>query len=295
VQSRYNYASLLAKLGQVQNAINEFKKIIELQPDLLIARQNYEKLLWSQSHQVELAPNNANEFIQAHNKGLSLLEENQFAAALECFDKALIIEPTSFEGHHNKGMALEKMGRLQEAVSHYHQAIKYCPESSRTFNNLGNAYRELDLLDEAIKSLEKAIELDPNYAEAFSNLGWTLFRLQKYQQAKEYFQKAIKINPGLSPAVFNLSLCQLTLGEFDEGWIHYEERMKQPLYQKQAQGRQRCKRASSRPLATPASTAASDRPRQSGPAPIGRGFAEIQTRRATHHEQTPQHAAWLTC
>jgi tetratricopeptide (TPR) repeat protein len=232
VQSRYNYASLLAKLGQVRNAINEFKKVIELQPDLLIARQNYEKLLWSQSQQVELAPNNLNEFIKAHNKGLLLLEENQFFAALEHFDKALTIEPKSFEGHHNKGMALEKMGRLQEAVSHYQQAIEYCPESSRTFNNLGNAYRELDRLDEAIISLERAIELDPNYAEAFSNLGWTLFRLQEYQQSKEYFKKATKINPSLSPAVFNLSLCQLTLGEFDEGWIHYEERMKQPLYQK---------------------------------------------------------------
>jgi tetratricopeptide (TPR) repeat protein len=231
VQSRYNYASLLAKLGHIPNAINEFKKVIELQPDLLIARQNYEKLLWSQSQQVELAPNNLNEFIKAHNKGLLLLEENQFSAALEHFDKALTIEPKSFEGHHNKGMALEKMGRLQEALSHYQQAIEYCPESSRTFNNLGNAYRELDLLDEAIKSFERAIELDPEYAEAFSNLGWTLFRLQEYQQSKEYFKKAIKINPSLSPAVFNLSLCQLTLGEFDEGWIHYEERMKQPLYQ----------------------------------------------------------------
>jgi tetratricopeptide (TPR) repeat protein len=231
VQSRYNYASLLAKLGHLPNAINEFKKVIELQPDLLMARQNYEKLLWSQSQQVELAPNNANEFIQAHNKGLSLLEENKFPAALEHFEKALMLEPKSFEGHHNKGMVLEKMGRLHEAVNHYQQAIQFCPESSRTFNNLGNAYRELDLLDEAIKSLKKAIELDPNYAEAFSNLGWTLFRLQEYQQSKEYFQEAIKINPGLSPAVFNLSLCQLTLGEFDEGWIHYEERMKQPLYQ----------------------------------------------------------------
>jgi hypothetical protein len=232
VQSRYNNASLLAKLGHIPNAIIEFKKVIELQPDLLIARQNYEKLLWSQSQQVELAQNNVNEFIQAHNKGLSLLEENQFPAALEHFDRALTIEPISYEGHHNKGMVLEKMGRLQEAVSHYQQAIEYCPESSRTFNNLGNAYRELDHLDEAIKSFKKAIELDPNYAEAFSNLGWTLFRLQEYQQSKEYFKKAIKINPGLSPAVFNLSLCQLTLGEFDEGWIHYEERMKQPLYQK---------------------------------------------------------------
>lgn len=232
VQSRYNYASLLAKLGHIPNAINEFKKVIELQPDLLIARQNYEKLLWSQSQQVELAPNNLNEFIRAHNKGLSLLEENQFSAALEHFDKALTIEPKSFEGHHNKGMALEKMGRLQEALSHYQQAIEYCPESSRTFNNLGNAYRELDLLDEAIISFERAIELDPNYAEAFSNLGWTLFRLQEYQQSKEYFKKAIKINPSLSPAVFNLSLCQLTLGEFEEGWVNYEERMKQPLYQK---------------------------------------------------------------
>jgi tetratricopeptide (TPR) repeat protein len=232
VQSRYNYASLLAKIGHVPNAINEFKKVIELQPDLLIARQNYEKLLWSQSRQVELASNNKSEFIQAHNKGLSLLEENQFPAALEYFDRALMLEPTSFEGHHNKGMALEKMGRLQEALNHYQKAIECYPESSRTFNNLGNAYRELDLLDEAISSLKKAIELDPNYAEAFSNLGWTLFRLQKYQQSKEYFKKAIEINPTLSPAIFNLSLCQLTLGEFDEGWIHYEERMKQPLYQK---------------------------------------------------------------
>lgn len=232
VQSQYNYGSLLAKLGDIPKAISVFKKVIELQPDLLEARINFEKLLWSQSRQVDLTSSNNNDFIQAHNKGLSLLEKNLFSAAIEYFDKALKMQPRSFEGHHNKGMALEKMGRLQEALGCYQKAIEYCPDSSRTLNNIGNTYRELNYLQEAIQSLEKAIEFDPNYAEAHSNLGWTLFRLQEYQRSKECFNTAIKINPNLSPAIFNLSLCQLTLGEFDEGWVNYEERMKQPLYQK---------------------------------------------------------------
>ncbi len=231
VKSRFNYASLLAKLGRIPNAINEFKKVIELQPNLIRAQENYQKLIWSQSQQIAVTPNNKNEFVQLHQKGLWLLEENNYKEAINYFDKALMLEPNSLEGNHNKGIALEKMGNLNEALKCYQKALQCHPNSSVTHNNLGNIYRELNLNDDAIKSLEKALELNPNYAEAYSNLGWTLYGIQEYQKSKECFVKALEINPNLTPAIFNLSLCQLILGEFDEGWINYEHRMKQPLYQ----------------------------------------------------------------
>jgi tetratricopeptide (TPR) repeat protein len=231
IKSRYNYASLLAKLGRIQSAMSEFKKVIELQPDLLVAQQNYEKLLWSQSQQLEITSNTKNEFVRLHQKGLWLLEERQFQAALEYFNQAIMIEPLSLEGNHNKGIALEKMGRLQEALHCYQNAIKHHPTSSKTHNNIGNIYRELNQNEDAINSFENALELDPNYAEAYSNLGWTLYGIQEYQKSKECFQKALEINPDLTPALFNLSLSQLILGEFEEGWVNYEHRKKQPLYQ----------------------------------------------------------------
>ena len=231
IKSRYNYASLLAKLGRIPKAISEFKTVIELQPDLLIAQQNYEKLIWSQSQPLDIAPNSKNEFLLFHQKGLWLLEEKQFQTAIEYFNQALDLEPLSLEANHNKGIALEKIGKLQEALTSYRKAIESYPNSSKTHNNIGNIYRELDQSELAISSLKKALELDPNYAEAYSNLGWTLYGIREYQKSKECFHKALQINPNLTPAIFNLSLNQLILGEFDEGWINYEHRMKQPLYQ----------------------------------------------------------------
>jgi hypothetical protein len=231
IKSRYNYASLLAKLGRIPNAISEFKKVIELQPDLLVAQQNYEKLIWAQSQQLEVTPNNKNEFVQLHQKGLWLLEQKQFHAAIEYFNNALLLEPLSLEGNHNKGIALEKMGRLQEALICYQKAIEHHPTSPKTYNNIGNIYRELSQNEDAINCFNKALMLDPNYAEAFSNLGWTLYGTQQYKKSKECFYSALNINPNLTPALFNLSLSQLIMGEFEEGWVNYEHRMKQPLYQ----------------------------------------------------------------
>lgn len=231
VKSRYNYASLLAKLGRIPNAISEFKKVIELQPDLLIAQENYEKLIWAQSQQLEITSNSKNEFVQLHQKGLWLLEEGRFETAIEYFNNALLLEPLSLEGNHNKGIAFEKMGRLQEALACYQKVIENHPTSPKTQNNIGNIYRELNLTEDAINSFNKALALDPNYAEAYSNLGWTLYGIREYQKSKGCFKNALKINPNLTPALFNLSLSQLILGEFEEGWVNYEHRMKQPLYQ----------------------------------------------------------------
>ena len=50
-----------------------------------------------------------------HERGLTYLQQNQAAAALECYDKALAIEPRFTKAWGNRATLLHMMGRNQEA------------------------------------------------------------------------------------------------------------------------------------------------------------------------------------
>ena len=91
---------------------------------------------------------------------------------------------------HVTGIALYRQGRFAEALDHYDRALALQPDLPAALNSKGFVLQDLDRMDEALDCFARAVELAPEMAMARLNLG----------------------------------MAQLKLGDWANGWEHYEAR-----------------------------------------------------------------------
>ncbi|MEG3839478.1 tetratricopeptide repeat protein, partial [Microcoleus sp. herbarium14] len=144
--------------------------------------------------------------------GRDLQQQNQFAGAIECYERALRIEPNYAAAHSNLGVVKQHTGRLTEAIAHYRQALEIDRNLAETASNLGSALAEAGETEEAIAEYERALSLNPNCAEALINLGLLREEQGDVAEAVRCYEQAIQVNPNCAAAYLNLGIAL-----FEEG------------------------------------------------------------------------------
>src|SRR3954464_13909171 len=122
----------LADRGWLDEAIKEFRKAIELDPQSAHAHDNLATVY---------------------------SEKKLFAQALGEYLTALQLEPDSATAHYNLACFLATHAH-EMAIEQYKEAIELDPEYPDAHLNLGMTYADLDQRDEAKTEFKTAIELD---------------------------------------------------------------------------------------------------------------------------------------
>lgn len=95
--------------------INELEKIKSVQKD-------FQKQLIEIG--VHILPSHYYTLIKAYrNKGIALDGLEEFELAIECYDKALELDPDDYGSLLNKGIALEQLGDSEESIKNYDHVI----------------------------------------------------------------------------------------------------------------------------------------------------------------------------
>ncbi|MEI6399346.1 MAG: tetratricopeptide repeat protein, partial [Pseudomonadota bacterium] len=128
--------------------------------------------------------------------------------------------------HYNRGNILSRLNRTEEAIFSYDNAIAIDANCVMAYNNRGLCFQKTGRLIKSMKDYDKATAIDPDFVMAYNNLGNVLKYLNRPHDAIVSYKKAIAINPGYIKAYYNLSLCQLLIGDFNDGWKGYEYRWK---------------------------------------------------------------------
>jgi tetratricopeptide (TPR) repeat protein len=152
-------------------------------------------------------------------KGNEHYFKDEFKQAIECYDKALEIDPKNADAWNNKGGALGSLGKHEEAIEYYDKALKIDPKNAMAWTNKGWSLSNLGRYEEAIEYLDKALEIDPGYAFAWSNKGADLGALGRYEEAIEYLDKALEIDPGYAYAWYNKACYKVKKGDIDNGLL----------------------------------------------------------------------------
>lgn len=123
-----------AQIGQLDQAILAFKRVLAIKPDYADASYNIGKVLKQQGK----------------------LEE-----AIQAFNKALTIKPDYADAYYNMGNALKERGNLEEAILAYNNALNIKPNNADAYHNMGTVLEEQGKLEEAILAYKNAIAIKP--------------------------------------------------------------------------------------------------------------------------------------
>lgn len=89
--------------------------------------------------------------------------------AIECFDKAIALEPLNYLAWANKGFILKQLNRTEDALMCYDRSIMLKPDYPNTWYNKGVLLGSKGNLNEAQKCFNKVLEIDPSHALAIKH------------------------------------------------------------------------------------------------------------------------------
>ncbi len=228
-----NLGNILYSRGQVDEAIVQFKKALETDPDYALAHYDYGLALIKKGQlddaiaefksALEIRP----AYAAAENDlGMAFSQKGQLDDAMAHFQKALEINPNLADAHNNLGLALSKKGRVDEALAEYQKVLKIDPDSVKAYNRIGISLFQKGQLNEAIAQFKKALEIDPGYTDASNNLSKILSQKNQEGEATSQSQTASKINPTDAKALNNYGLALLQKGQVDEALPQFQKALK---------------------------------------------------------------------
>lgn len=152
---------------------------------------------------VELNPDSFDAHFELAN-ALSMLDRNDEAAAR--FEHALRLKPNEPTALTNYGALLRRMGKAPAAIENLEAALKLAPSAARIHSNLGVALLESGRTDDGIRHLREAIQLDPDIPQARYNLSNALAETSQTAEAIVHLEALLKIAPPTAELVSNLGV-----------------------------------------------------------------------------------------
>lgn len=207
-----NLGSFLAARGDTSDAIDDFRKALELWPDQSKDHNNLGKALVQKGRMAEamnefqtalrISPNDPD---TETNIGAALLQQGDAEESISHLRKVVGKFPRHAPAHINLGNALLQTGQTDAAVAEYKQTLELPFDHAETHYSIANAFRKKGDVEAAIAHYRKALELRPDFANAHNNLGNALRQQGKIQQAMHEYEAALKEDPELFLAANNLA------------------------------------------------------------------------------------------
>lgn len=180
-----------AKAGQYQKAMENFSKVISMNPN---------------------DPDAYNEI------GIIYSLYGKDKLAIENYSKAIRLQPAYIKAYYNRGKIYDKIGFYQRAINDLNNAIRmkniypqvYKDTDTNSFIKYsmlymerGTIYGKLKKYQEAIDDFNKAINLNPRNSKAYYNRGFAYANMGQYTRAIEDYNEAIRLQPDYARAYYS--------------------------------------------------------------------------------------------
>ncbi len=158
---------IYADQGQWDEAIIEYTKAIELDPQLALAY---------------------------NNRACTYNEKGEFDRAIADCDRAIELDPQLAEAYGNRAFAYMVKGEIDRAIADCDRAIELDPQLAGAYVNRAWAYNEKGDFDRAIADCDRAIELDPGLAPAYLMRGASYAVKGEVAKAVSDLERCIEIS-----------------------------------------------------------------------------------------------------
>lgn len=231
-----DYGNLLSSVDRWDEALEHYRRAVELLPQWQIAhynlanayRDNSEKALAHYGCSLELDPDFAWSYLnrgqlyrqqqccdlaradfakaQSYNEtrweatvamGDLCQDQQEFENAEACYKEAIELNPQAFQGWHNAAGLMIKQNRLKSAEEHLNRALELNPTNLSSLNLLGNIYLKGKLYAKAVETFKAALAVAPDSPAPYLGLGGVAAHLGEQELSRLQFAKAFELNPSL--------------------------------------------------------------------------------------------------
>jgi tetratricopeptide (TPR) repeat protein len=201
-------ASLLEQMGQLEHAQQLYQTMFAG------AAVTLRRLI------VRLQPQNPWAY---HNLAKALFAQQQYAAAADACQQAIVLNADSPWFYHTLGQAFVEQGLWQQAIEACQQALALDSTIAWTYHNLAKAYVGQENWEAAIESCQQAIALDASVFWFHYTLGEAQVKAARWQEAIVTFRQAIQLQPSFPWSHFYLGEALVAQGEIDEAVAAYQQ------------------------------------------------------------------------
>jgi len=158
-----------------------------------------------------------------YSQGLAQLSRDDYARAVQFFEKATETDPNYAEAWYQTGFSYGMMGRHQEALKASRQAARLRPEWAATYINIGASSFALKEFKDAADAYRQAAKLDTDNADAQYALGLCLGKLNRTDEEILAYKRAIAIKPDHANAFEQLGLAYFKQKRYTDSLAAFEQ------------------------------------------------------------------------
>lgn len=197
-------------------------------------RAGLEAVLKQQTGEVVGVPNRAEWSSQEwNNRGISMTNLSKYEEAIECFDRAIDVDPRNGGSWNNKGNALRFLGRHRDAIGCFDKALIINPANVRAWFNKAALLSSMNQLDNSLLCLHRLLDIRPIDSYTISQVAGLLSKSGfRPTDTKAICQKVISLNimPRDIDGLFNLGICYIATEDTDNALKNFLEAEKLNRY-----------------------------------------------------------------
>jgi len=201
IRTRYHEGIALYNGEQYDEAEQQFRAILDMDPQAILAK---------------------------YRLGLTLYQQRKLSDAQVQFQQIIGMSGDLPYGYHGFGLvALQRKNRRFEALNWFRQALRRDPsfveaqwELAMTRLAVTNGIFGAFSMGQVREEFQRVIEMDPNHPEAYYILGSTYYQYGKIDDADSaipLFEKEIEVNPNHHDARYQLGLAYIDVERIREG------------------------------------------------------------------------------
>ncbi len=156
------------------------------------------------------------------------IDAGRLDAAERMVGHVLAAYPRQADALHLKGLIAVRRNRMEDALTLMEQALTAAPPKGSHLRNIAEVYRVLGRLDDAVAAARRGAAMDPGDPLGPFNLAMVEYDRQELDACIASAKRALQLNSVLPQAHMKLAQALLAVGQFQQGWEHYEWRYKIP-------------------------------------------------------------------
>lgn len=203
IEACFKQAETFLGQNRIDDATNEYKKIIEADPANAQAHQALGEI-YIRGRYFDQAVEEYEKVIKVDPKNKAILDslanlyirKGEIDKAIEKYERIIALDPENPVTHKVLGDFYLKMGNRDKAIEVYQKVAKLDPKNIVIHKTLGDFYLERNELEKGIEEYEKQAELEPNKVAAHERLGDLYLRKEDFDKAKEKYKRALDIDKG---------------------------------------------------------------------------------------------------